>query len=481
MPVVETVVITVRVVIGVGVFVQPSVGVRAMCTLNVPAGLRRFEQIIAGVDDVVYILNPDGTVYRCPTGDNFSGPTLDCAAARGYAYFVDGFAIYYVDVLAGSHADVRFLTPGEGELPAHGQYGPSLICFYRDRMVLAGVRGDEQNFFMSRSGVHDDFDYGQTDAAAAVAGDLALGAGVGSPIRALMPWRDDILVFGCDKSIWRMIGDIAAGGSIQLVTDAVGVYGPHSWTTDPAGMLYFMGESDFYSMAPAGGVKNLSATRLHQFFAGLDRAQDTVTVQWDATRQGCWIFVSKPKPADGVTTPLSTHLWYDARLDSFWKVQVARAYDPACAVDYSGDTDDIRAVMMGDRSGWIRKFDDSARTDAGTTIESYIEIGPLNPGGDIRDAKLNGLDFILGDLPAGMTNDNWNLDWTLKAGKDAAHALSAPSETRTGTFTTAGDQRPIGLRVAGSRLMLRLANATNDKLWSIDRVIGRFLLGGRRR
>jgi hypothetical protein len=457
-------------------------GIRAMIAMNVPTALARITQLIVGADDLAFIINPDGSIYQCPTAGNFTGSTLQAAGARGLAYFVDGTSsIYVVNVLAGGSADVDLLVAAEGDLPSSGAYGPALIAFYRDRMVLAGVRGDEQNFFMSRSGDHDDFDYGQTDPAAAVAGNLALAGQVGSPIRALIPYRDDVLIFGCDHAIWRMVGDIAAGGSIQLLTDAVGVWGPNAWTTDANGMLYFLGESDFYQLNPGGGIKNLSATRLHKFFETLDRGDDTVLVQWDTQRQGCWIFCTKPEPTGPSDVTRSTHLWYDARTDSFWKISIPRVFDPVAVAGYDGASGDDRVVMLGNRGGYIQAFDDAALDDVGTTIESYVEIGPINPAGDIRETKCNGLDFILGDVPDGYTDDDWNLDWTLKAGKDAKNALSDPSETREGSIVTGGEQRPIGIRASGSTFVLRLANDTWRKFWAADRVIGRFLVAGRQR
>lgn len=460
-------------------------GVRAMCTLNVPSRLGRITQVIAGVDDKAYILNPDGSVYQCPTDGIFEGETLQCAAARGFAYFVDGKAdIYVVNVLAGGSADVTVFAASEGSLPIDvgDEEGPSLIAFYRDRMVLAGVPGDEQNFFMSRSGTHDDFDYGQTDPAAAVAGNLSLGASIGSPIRALIPWRDDLMVFGCDHSIWRMIGDIAAGGSIQLLTDAVGVFGPNAWTTDHAGNLYFMGESDFYRLDPSGALKNLSSTRIHKLLSTIDRNNDTVIVQWDNQRMGCYIFITKPRPTDPSDVTHSTTIWYDARLDAFLPLEIPRAYDPICSVGYSGTSEAEWEVLLGNRSGYIMRFDDSAATDNGTTIESRLAIGPVRPSGlGFRESKCNGLDFILGDTPTGYTDSHWNLDYTLKAGKDAKEAFDDPTETRTGTITGPGKRHPVGVRCSGSQFMLHLSNDTWGKIWSLEQLFGRFLRSGRLR
>lgn len=462
-------------------------GIRAITTLSVPGGLSRSCTAVVLADDLIYLCNPNGTTFQVPEDMQLPGAIVQAASALGNSYFVDGTpTIVKVDVGAGSGAHATTFVAAQGSLPGTTidghNYGANLICFYRDRMVLAGVRGDEQNAFFSRSGTHDDFDYAKRDDAAAFAINFEPNAKIGHPIRALMPFRDDVLVFGCDHAMWQMVGDARAGGSCQFITDKTGVYGPGAWTTDPAGVMYFIGESGLYRMAAGGQPQALGNDRVQRYFSQIDRAADTVLLEWDTQRQGLWIIVTAAAAPPYVGTPQSVHLFYDVRNDGFWRVQFPRVMDPVCIAGYDGDTDDLRTVLLGCRDGVVRRLQDDATNDDGNAIHSYIYLGPVTPAGDIREAKITGLDFILGDLPAGFTNDdNWHVDWTLQAGKDAKQAVDAPTETRTGSFDAAGEQRPAGVKLSGSTFSVKLSNSTLDKFWSLDRLSVRAVAGGRQR
>lgn len=455
-------------------------GVRAMTTINVPNGNERIQQLVVMVDDVVYLLNPAGTYVRSPqSGLLPGGNDVQGAAARLWAYFVDGTPnMIYVDVGAGAGMTVGTFNAAFGEIPA----SPRLIAFHMDCMVLAGLVGEEQNFCMSRIGEHDDFDFAETDASAPVYGNEELGQNVGDEILALMPAGDRILNFGGASTIWRMIGHPRQGGVIVQVSDKTGIMGPNAWTSDPAGNIYFVGETGFYKMSPNGQPQSLTDKTVRQFFSSIDRATDRVTCVWDTKLGGCWIFVTLPAPDDYMAAPQTVHLFWHQELGGVWRVQFPVAMDPVAAVGFDGDSDDKRVVILGPRDGQLRKLDDAAVTDDGVVISSFVLIGPLEPGGTLREMRCTGLDFYLGEIPAGFTEEaNWNVDWTLQGGRSAGEAALTPIETESGSFTTAGEQRPIGLRMGAQNFVLRLANATSDKFWAADRLIGRFVGGGKRR
>lgn len=454
-------------------------GVRALTSCNVPTKLDRITEIVAAVDDTVWILNPDGSSVQLPETELFNGDPVQAASARNHSYFVDGTSdMIEVDVAGGGSAHAVIFEATAGTAPD----GPSLICFYRDRMIL--IVG--QNFYASRSGDHHDFDYGQTDPAAAFAGNPPLGRNVGDQILYVRAFHDDILIFGCAHSIWRMVGDIAAGGTIQLVTDSIGIFGPNAATIDPQGNLWFVGEGDLYRMSPNGFPVNMTTLNVHNFMASIDKAVDTVTLEWNMTWGGCMVFITKPRPTGAENAPISTHLFFHPKFGP-WPFRLPRVYDPVCAVRYDFGTGTNTTVLMGNRAGYIQHFSDDAVADGGVTdegvpIESFIEIGPLSPGGGFREAKCNGLDFILGDIPAGFTDaDNWNLDWQLKVGDDAKQAYNDPKESRSGNIATSGVQHPIGVRIGGSDFMLRLSNSQLGKFFALDQIRGRFLPGGRAR
>ncbi len=455
-------------------------GIRAMTTINVPAGATRTQQLVAVVDDVVYLLNPDGSYVQAPqTGLFPGGNQVQMAAARLWAYAVDGTAnMIAIDVGAGAGVTASPFVAAFGEIPID----PRLICFHMDCLVLAGGPGSEQIFCMSRIGEHDDFDFSATDGSAPVLGDEDLGQNVGQPINALMPATDRELNFGCDNTLWRLIGHPRQGGGIVQVSDKVGVIGANAWASDPGGTLYFVGENGFYAMRPGGAPVDLSTKHARKFFELINRATHTVTCVWDTRLNGCWIFITGPEPADYQAAPQDVHLFYHAGFKGFWRIQFPLAMEPVCAVGFDGDTAQHRVVMMGARDGYIRTLNDSATSDQGVAIESYVLIGPLEPGGAIRDVRCTGVDFILGELPEGFTEEaNWSMDWQLQGGRSAGEAALAPLYVIGDRFTTAGEQRPVGVKIGAQNFIMKASNSRPDRFWSIDRVVARFVPAGRRR
>jgi hypothetical protein len=352
-----------------------------------------------------------------------------------------------------------------------------------DCMVLAGFAGDEQNYGMSRIGQHDDFDTANTDAGAPVEGNLAIESKVGQPITALMPGRDRQLVFGCDHSLWRMIGHPRQGGSVVQISDKMGIIGPNAWTSDPAGNLYFVSTAGFHAMSPGGGPLDLSSVKVPRFFRSIDRAQHRVTCCWDTKWQGCHIFVTHQQLAPYEGGPVNVHLFYSVPRKGFFRIQTAVVMDPTCAVGFDGDSDDQRLVMMGCRDGVVRVFDDSAVTDDGVAISSYALLGPVSPAGRIRQARATGVDLVLGELPQSQPqlteDDNWHVDWEVRGGDSAYEAAFDPAESRSGSFDTAGSQRPQGFKMSAAETVLKVSNATLSKFWSLDEAAVRFVGAGK--
>ena len=101
--------------------------------------------------------------------------------------------------------------PDLGDIPRNCP----LIARYRDRLVLAAGINGEHLFYMSRIGDPYDFDYGEGQPGSAIAGAPTKAGTLGEPIRALAPWRDDYLLFGCTNSLWVMRGDLGFGGQLE--------------------------------------------------------------------------------------------------------------------------------------------------------------------------------------------------------------------------------------------------------------------------
>lgn len=436
--------------------------------------------ISSGIRAVRLIIVAGGSVYGgdirgvalVQGGADLIDPAIrpQLAAGQGKVYIVDGSpSIYVVDVntlALTTYAATAGTTPTDC----------TLTCVWRDRLVLAAPPDTPQNFFASRSGTHTDWDYAAIgDPAAAYAGNAGEGGRIGDVLTALIPFQDDVLILGGDHSIYKMEGDITDGGSINLVSDAIGIIGPNAWCQDPTGNIYFVGTTGFFRMQADGQMQNLSGDRVNELFRGIDRTANYIECHWDRDKHGCWVFITPH------ASTVAQHLFYDARADAWIRDEYPVSFGPTAALVYDGDADNDRAVLLGGRDGYIQILDDEALTDDGQAIVSYVYCGPVRPAGDVNNGKLVTMDFVLGERATGDSTTPWNLNYVLQAGSDANNALETPAASAIGTFDEPGNQPRIGQRLAGNSFWLKLWNATTGTYWANDRITGRFQFAGRRR
>ena len=62
---------------------------------------------------------------------------------------------------------------------------------------------------MSRQANIFDWLYSQADAQTPVAGSNADAGELGDTVKALIPYKDDYLIFGCSQTMWLLRGDPA--------------------------------------------------------------------------------------------------------------------------------------------------------------------------------------------------------------------------------------------------------------------------------
>ena len=360
----------------------------------------------------------------------------------------------------------------------------TLCCIWGGRLVLAAPTDGQQNWFMGRIGgtlhgtdgiMHDDWDYSQTDAAAAVAGDGSTASTwgkLGDMIIALIPASADVLLFMCDHTIYAMTGNPKAGGMLDIVSDGIGIMGPNAWTKDPGGMIYFVGTGGFYRMAPGGLPENLSSGSVHQYFKAIDRDANYVTCRWDRDGQGCWIFVT---PRAGTA---GTHLWYDARTEGFFPMQFPAAHGPVSALVYDGDLSKDRFLFMGGTSNSIFTLDETLKLDDGTAVASYVLMGPVRPVDELHEFRSLALHAYLGER-----NPNWPpgaFTWKLLAGQTAQEVGLLGTKYVTGSISLVGITSMYGgsinsARLRGGAFSLLITPDSTSNFWTFEKFV---LVGG---
>lgn len=386
-------------------------------------------------------------------------------------YFPDGDKIYVMQGDGAGSITFAEMVAGAGSLPT-GTFG----CIYRDRLIISGDSTQPQNFFASRVSGKTDFDYSQLDSAAAFAGNV----GVGDQVTALIPHSGDVMVIGCAGSIHRMVGDIGYGGQITLVSQAIGIMGPRSWTQDETGSLYFVGGGGFYRMDPAGFPQSLSAGVADQYFSyeNDDSIADVVCC-WDRLRKGCWIF-SERFSVDA-TNP--THMFYHAPTGSFWPVQFSSSLQlfPMLhsRINRNGDINVGGRLLIGGGDG-ILTMDDLALDDDGTLIVSQLDLGPITPGGPAYESKMLTLRAIIGSAQDGIATNDQGVEVQVLAARDSQTVTAGtPTNSKNLGVLTPLFNVPQSVRVAGHSFVVRLSgDGVHPRQWSLDQIAVDFVPGG---
>jgi hypothetical protein len=316
-------------------------------------------------------------------------------AAYGKIYLVDGVAAHYKVYNPTTQSTTTWTPTAPGVLPKGAidlTLGATIIKLYRGRIVLSGVQDDPQNWFMSRAGDPLDWDYGGTvTALMPVAGNNSVAGLVGDRITCLAPVGDDLMVMGGDHTLWVMRGDPADGGRVDNLSQQVGIIGPDAYAIDPTGTMYFFGNGILWRLTfgTNGGLTALSQGRLDKTFGAIDFSLNTMRLLWDDILHGLHIFVT---PTISGTT---THYWWDARTDSFWRDQRPDSHGPTAVLLFDADAPNDRAILLGGQDGYVRAISATAKTDDGTTILSRVKFGPMTPGGIHQNMRVNRVTTIL--------------------------------------------------------------------------------------
>jgi hypothetical protein len=288
-------------------------------------------------------------------------------AAHGqYVYFVDG--TNYIKHSMVSGASVVW-TPIKGALPFEGLDTATLACTWRGRIVLSGLKGDDQNWFMSRQDDPDDWAYGTViaDARMPVAGNNAPAGLVGDRIMQMIPASDDLLYFIGSRSVWLMRGDPAAGGQLDRVSDMVGGAPGCAWAKAPDGTIFFLGTDGVYVLKGGAPPLCLTLGRLDSVFQSLDLSVVQAVLVWDMHEHGLHLYLT------GSSAVAADHYFWDERTRGWYRDRYFAAAGPTAGVALLGDTASDRRVLIGGWDGYIRLTDPAATSDDGHAIESRVD------------------------------------------------------------------------------------------------------------
>ena len=401
-----------------------------------------------------------------------TAPYVQMAAAFGKIYITDGRSYYQYDPSTGANGTITdWACTSYGRIPKRCR----LVEVWRGRMVLAKDPADPSAWYMSRSFDPNNWDnFPQNPSAAdAISARNSRAGGVPDTINTIIPYTDDLLLFGCDNSIWRLTGDPRAGGQLDLITDQSGISFGRPWCKDPSGVLYFFGaEGGLYRMTPASGVQYLSGGRVARALQDIDLGANYVQLVWNYLDEGVHIFVCPfSERGDSGFGALADHWFYDVRNNAFHKDRFGLAdqdyVQPSAALAVNGDLFNDRVILLGGEDSRIRRWgrDSSGNVpasdeqDASTNIaiDSYVTAGPLLPVSSQSQGQLTEFTAVLGDSLSGANFEFFATDDPETLGLSKA----------SGTLR-AGRNRAKLIRVAGDSLFMRLRNASAEQTWAYE-------------
>jgi len=410
----------------------------------------------------IYWTEPEGTVWNSTTNNSGATPPLNitgvmystaCVQKR---WFVDGTNYVVFDPRTNI---VNRWEATSGSLPYDSSGRPAqLICTWRGRVVLARLFLEPQNWFMSRVMNPLDYNYGSNsnDSAQAVAGNNSPMGQIGDAVTSLIPYSDDVLIFGCDSSIYAMRGDPYHGGSIDLVTKRVGMAFGVPWAMDPQGRIFFFSSTGgVYAMSPnsrADSVVRISQP-IEQMVQAVNTGTHNVIMEWDDVGQELHVWVTKlAERAD------TDHFVWEERTKGWWVDRYANQdHNPLCSCVVDGNRPEDRTLVLGGWDGFVRKLDHEATTDDGTPIESEVIVGPLRT----KDFD----DLVVDESQAVMADGSGAVAMEFLVGKTAEAALAS---TPKPVATLAAGRNPVrATRVAGHAVYAKLSS---DVAWSMEEI-----------
>lgn len=345
-------------------------------------------------------------------------------------------------------------TTTAGILPT----GCSLICRYRDCLMLAGDRLNPHLWYLSRVGDPLDFDYGADpdDPAKAVAGSNSEASAMGEPITCLAPHLDDYCIMGGTDSLHVMRGHPAYSGSIDRLSSIAGVISGTSWAYGPGGEILFLSKDGLYVMP--GGVDAIpvefSRERLPRELLNVDPKQKVVTMSYDVFGKGFHLYLT---PIDSAGNSYQKHWWIDWSLKSFWPVHLQSDHEPFSTFRYTTNRLSESRVLLGGRDGYIRSYRSTNNKDDGSSIGSLVTIGPIPLGRTLEEEGQ--IDF----LSAILDNRSGDVTWSLYFGDSPEKTLYSDAMA-TGTFQK-GSNPLVRPKLSGQSFSLKLSSMDR---WAID-------------
>ena len=360
-------------------------------------------------------------------------------------------------------------------------------CLYRGRAVLSGNPLEPYQWYMSRQGDIHDFDYAAGDAQTPVKGGNSNMGQIGDIVKALIPIKDDFLVFGCANNIYFAADDPAYGGTLNALDLTTGMYSQTAWCIDGFGMIWFWGTNGLYRTSVPGTPECVSQIKLPDIVKDEDADPSThrITLGFDKRNNGINVFITKL--SDGT----NSNYWYDLATEGFFPEEYPEECGVYSTAFYPATDTDNRGLVLGCKDGYMRVFDRDAKSDdiGGTdeAIDSYVTLAPIPLSQDSDNkGKFTAFNIMsAGGRSGGSQADSDDIYFKAYTGvtpEEIIEKIIADGIPRVGGTFTAPGRRANNRRmqkITGAYLGIKLGNKTAAQSWSFEKFYGTVKPSGR--
>jgi hypothetical protein len=311
-------------------------------------------------------------------------------------------------------------------------------------------------WYFSRQGAPLDWDYGQTDVQRALSSQLSEAGVVGQIIKAVAIASDDLVIFFCNTSTWRLCGDPTYGGQLGKVSGTIGCVDKGAYCFTSKTTIVFLSFDGIYALEAGSTAEpqEISNNNLPIDLKSIDNKLHTVTMAFDVYYKGIQINIT-PKSGG-----LSAHWWFDWDNKSFWPVLLSTTHQAYSTMYYSDENKDF----LGCKDGYLRHYDMASATDDGTAISSYIWYGPIRIAGDERAAGK------IIEIGADTAVGSGNITWEIYVGNSYEQCLLATAFA-TGSWSLEGINPKTHVHAGGGCYALKLSGGENIP-WAIENING---------
>jgi hypothetical protein len=266
-------------------------------SVGAPRGLR----VLAVSEGTIKRLDREGQSVGTPTGGtdalNAGSRVVRSTPANGKLFYIDGERYRYYDPELDEVKE--WLPKGSGSMPNRAR----ILEFWRNRVLLARTEGESSNIYASEVGNPFGWDRYPAVQSAKQAWSLAVGEAGEVPdiVNCLIPYSDDLLIIGGDRSIHILRGDpmnqildprrgTFNSGQVELISDSVGMAFGRPWCKDETGRIYFFSSrGQVYSMYPGQQPQEISGA-IRDRLDGISFDSYSARLVWNSEDRGLHLF-----------------------------------------------------------------------------------------------------------------------------------------------------------------------------------------------